>query len=207
MNYLEKIKTVEAKLHKIPGITIHEFEVNKGADDTLLQSVEKAMMEDLPAQLTEFYRQQNGIKFSWSLKNNVENLFGFMNILPLEKAMFGLEENIEWKVREDRFKDILWNDDFDKVIITELKKHSLLEPFDGISESTTFLLDNSIRLFDVYEDEVRPYKVNFKDYMNAIMDWAGLVSIREHMLSTGHIPAKGFNKKTNFFLKLINPTL
>jgi hypothetical protein len=208
MNYSKKIFSVLKKLEQIRGMTIHEFDVSKGLEISLLKDIEKALKQKIPPEMTKFYCQHNGFSLQWSFASEMTNLFGFVNIMPLQKSIFGMKGNSKEIINKDRFEDMLWNTDFDNKLVNELKEHFLLEPFDGKSENTTFLFKKMIpQLYDVYVDVIKPYSISFDKYINTVVNWAGIRSVREYMLLTGETPVKGFNEETNLFFKLVNPAL
>lgn len=202
MNYTDMILEKYQLISKIPGIEIHDFLIRDKCDESELKQVAETLRQKIPDDLLDFYSQTNGFKFSWSYSKEDVKLYGFCNIVDLYTSIYGYDrkDNV---IKENRFEDIFWNDSFPSEVVQNLKKHYLLESFDGESENTTFIMeDNNVQLFDIYEDQVSLYSITLCDYLTGVITWGGIFTLREEFLKKESVPKLPFNDESSLFFKL-----
>lgn len=181
------------------NVTISSFEINKGCTDEEIQHIQSGMNVKLPRELREFYTEMNGCNVEWLLKSPEGSLYAYLNIVGIKTAFYGYAGRNVISV-DEAFRDVFWNDSFDKELIEDLKHHHLLESFEGRSENTTFkITGNSVDLFDVYEDIITPINLSFNEYIKTLIMWGGIETVRDEIVKKQSIPVEAFNNKSELF--------
>ncbi len=204
MNNKQSLLKIHRQILTFPSVNIRRFNYSDGCSKEELDRISEVVKMELPKELTDFYSELNEFSLVWTCENEGLNLYGSCDIVDIQTSIFGFNKQHD-VIKDDRFEDVFWNDDFDEDMIQKLKSHYLLEVFEGSSEWTTFTLNQGkIKLYDIYIQDVNEYKISLQDYIKGIIMWGGLATVREEMLKTGVIPTKPFNEKSDLFFKLMN---
>ena len=193
---LNSLRTV---LTQDKNVRIMDFVINKGCTEEEIHHIQSAIKMQLPTELKQFYSEMNGCKIEWTLKSPEGSLYAYLNVTDINTAFYGYGER-ENRSTDDAFKDVIWNDSFERELMEELKLHHLFESFEGRSENTTFKITNgTIQLFDVYEDVITPINLSFKEYVEGVIRWGGIETIRDEIIKQQGIPDESFNDKAELF--------
>ena len=199
--YLKKFKELHSRLKKRSDIEIHSFKIGDKLSKSAIKQILKN--QELPSDVLDFYEQLNGFQLSYTFKNNLHfkkdefghydqafpymlpndhywQLDGCINILPLDFMVnknwqdyiwfdYPYDNKVKYKgslVSEHEFeKELFPFDVFCKCSIVAIH-------FDKDCSSILLSTDHNACYFDY-----RP--LNFKNYIDGILEMDGLIDNRE----------------------------
>lgn len=173
------IKQKISIMKETEGIIIEHLKFYPGISRNKVDKILSFSNKTIPRQLLNFYSSVNGLELTWSYASDKTRLSGFFNFWSLERLLFGYEGKMTKSNLLNPFEEILWNEDYEKKVINELRDHFVIESIEGEDAYITCKISNdNLSLFYVFEDRWKPILLDFDEYIFFIVETFGVSNIR-----------------------------
>jgi hypothetical protein len=178
MDHDSKWDGVVNRLRGTKSLRVVQSEIGSPVTDDDLEVIKLLNKTPPPPEIMQFFTSSNGVKLLWSGTLGGQAIQGSINILSL------VQSTLRGAAREggEPLEDILWNEEFEAHILTDLKRMAIFESIAGQSAYLTYFIDKAdARLFLVEGDRIRQIVPDFETTIGLLKLYAGAGDLREHL--------------------------
>lgn len=177
MSLRQRLEQRIGRLRALEGATVERCRIGEpvSADDV---AVVTQLTGTVPAPLLNLYRQMDGMALGWTLRDEPggREVAGSLDILPLRQALLGISTLPDGAP----FEGVLWNAEYPAAALRKLKPMRVLESVAGEPSFLTFVPDaRPLRLFLVYEAQVKALRTEFVQTLELLVHYLGCAGLRE----------------------------
>jgi hypothetical protein len=177
----DRLTMVLERLSRRQSVALDSKVLRPVPANTLKELAEAARIT-LPPELEVLYSSVGGTRIAWRDQGD-QDLYGTLDLLPPAVALLGPSRG---GAGRDRFRGVLWNEEFADHTIAQLRRHIVIESVAGDPAFITFCpRRHEATAYLVVEESIKPMRPGFSTCLDLLVDYLGAGDIRTHMTKRG----------------------